>query len=204
MFDRDFETFLLEHVRRERATFYGIMIAIGGCSIACIVMAVAALIIFGLEAIGPVIELLILCVAFGAGCLGVRSEVRSSKEAVEEMAYGLDHPECNIPDDYLDETKGARREACRKIHHIRGLIVSYGVLSITLWGATVLLAALAGIGTQDFSMMMFLVAFIMFGMALPLTLLTIAYIKDYPESRKYREMADQILNEGQSEEQEKK
>ena len=201
MFDRDFETFLLEHVRREHATYYGIMIAIGGCSIACIVMAVAALIIFGfgLETIGIAIELVLMFLAFGAGCLGLRSIVRSCKEAAEEMAYGLEHPECNIPDDYLDETKNARWEACRKIHHIRGLIISYGVLSVTLWAATVLLAAIAGIGTPDYSIMLLLVAFIMFAMALPLTLLTIAYIKDYPESRKYREQADRILNEDQSE-----
>lgn len=195
MFDRDFETFLLEHVRRESAVYYGIMITFGCCAIACVVMAVAALIMFRLEAIGPVIELLILFLAFGAGCLADRSIARSSREAVEEMEYGLEHPECNIPDDYLDETKGARREACRKIHHIRGLIISYGVLSVTLWAATVLLAALGGIGTPDFSLMLLLVAFVMFAMAMPLTILTIAYIKDYPESRRYRESADRVLNE---------
>ena len=195
MFDREFESFLLEHVRRESAVYYGIMITLGCCAIACIVMAVAALIIFGLSAVVTSIELLILFLLFAAGCYADRSVARSSREAAEEMAYGLEHPECNVPDDYLDETKGARREACRKIHHIRGLIISYGVLSVTLWAAMVLLAALAGIGTSGFSPMLLLVAFVMFAMALPLTMLTIAYILDLPQARRYRESADRILEE---------
>ena len=195
MYDREFETFLLEHVRRESATYYGIMIALGGCSIACAVMAFAALIIFRVEGAWTEIELLLMFLGFGAACYADRSVARSSKEAAEEMACCLEDPECMIPDDYSREMKSARKEACRKIHHIRGLIISYGILSVTLWAATVLLAALAGIGTPDFSLMMLLIAFIMFGMALPLTLLTIAYILDLPQAHKYRERADAILNE---------
>ena len=124
MYNRDFEAFLLEHVRRESAVYYGIMITFGCCAIACIVMAVAALIIFGTEAIGTSIKLLVLFLPFAGGCLADRSIALGSKEAAEEMVYGLDHPECNVPDDYMDETKAARREACRKLHSIRSLIVA--------------------------------------------------------------------------------
>ena len=195
MFDREFEAFLFEHVRRESAVFYGIIITFGCCAIACIVMAIAALIIFGTAAIGTAVKLLVIFPIFAVGCYGSRSIARSNREAVEEMAYGLEHPECNIPEDYLDETKDARKEACRKIQHIRGLIISYGILSVTLWGATVLFAALAGIGTSGFSLMMLLVAFVLFVMALLLTILTIAYIKDLPLARRYRGHAERVLEE---------
>lgn len=71
MFDRDFEVFLIKHVRREGAVYFGIMIAIGGCAIACFVMAFAALIRFGLGAASTSLKLLALCLVFMGSCHGV-------------------------------------------------------------------------------------------------------------------------------------
>lgn len=195
MFNREFEAFLLKQVRREKAVYTGIMITFGCCAIACIVMAIAALIIYRIESVGIVIKLLLLFLGFAGICFANRYVTRSGSEAAEEMAYGLEHPECNIPDDYSDETKDARREACRKIHSIRGLIISYGIIAMMLWAVMVLMALLGGIGTPDFSLMFLLIAFVMLAMALPLSILTVAYILDLPTARRYRQLVDSVLND---------
>ena len=62
----------------------------------------------------------------------------------------------------------------------------------------VLFFALAGIGTSDFSLMMLLVAFAMLAMALPLTILAIAYMMDLPETHEYRKSIDYVLMEEQT------
>ena len=58
MFDEKFEEFLQEQVRRESFIYYGIMITFACCAIACLVMGVAALIIYGEEAVSIVIRLI--------------------------------------------------------------------------------------------------------------------------------------------------
>ena len=194
-FDRDFEAFLLEQVRREYAMYYGIMIAFGFCVIACIVMAIVAPIVFGMEALGISLKLILVCLIFVGCCCTARFIARKSWEAANEIAYGLEHPECNIPEDYMDETKEARDRVCRNLHSIWGLIVSYGIIAILLWAVTALLAFLGGIGTQDFSPMLLCASFVTFAMALGLSILAIAYIRDLPAARRYKNMIDQLLDE---------
>jgi hypothetical protein len=62
-----------------------------------------------------------------------------------------------------------------------------------LWAVTVLLAWLGGIDKADYNTMLLLVSFITLAMALGLSILTIAYIRDLPAARKYRQL---ILEEG--------
>lgn len=194
-FDRDFEAFLLEQIRRESAMYYGIMIAFGCCAIACIVMAVAAPIVFGTGALSISFKLILVCLIFASGCYATRFIARRGREAAEEMAYGLDHPECNIPDDYLDETKNARERACRNLKSIKGLIISYTIIAILLWAVTVLIAFLGGIGTSGFSPLLLCASCVTFAMALALSILAIAYITDLPAARRYRKKIDQLLEE---------
>ena len=194
-FDRDFEAFLLEQVRREYAMYYGIMIAFGCCAIACVVMAIAAPIVYGLEALSISLKLILACLIFVSGCYATRFIARRSKEAAEEMVYGLEHPECNIPEDYMDETKEARDRVCRNLHSIRGLIVSYTIIAVLLWAVTVLLVFLGGLGTEDFRLVFVCASVATFAMALGMSILTIAYICDLPAARRYKKMIDQLLDE---------
>lgn len=196
MFDRDFEVFIIKNVRRESAVYCGIMIALGGCAIACIVMAFAAVIRFGfgLEAFSTSLKLLALCLFFTGSCYSILSIVRSKRNVSREMAEMLDNPECMIPEQYSEEMQAARRAACRTLKHIHGLIISYGVLSFTLWAAMALFIGLAIIDRSDFTLMI-LVAFVMLAMALPLATLTILYMKDLPKAHKYKKNISYVLME---------
>lgn len=192
MYDREFETFLLKEVLRGNKVFRGIMIAYGCCSIACAIMAVAAVIIYGRESLTIMLKLLSLMLAFAVACYGARSVARSDMVAVEEMAAALEKPECNVPDDYSDMAKRARDKALRNLRSIKGLIISYGIIAFMLWAATLLFVFLAGIGTNSVDSMMLTLALITFAMALPLTILSVAYIRDLPNYRKYRRRIEEI------------
>lgn len=199
-FDRDFEIFLLRQVRREYAMYLGIMIAIGFCSLACALMAVGALVVYGREWIGNSIKLVLLALAFAGGCYANRNIASGSREVAEEMEYELERAESNIaesniPEDYSEEAQDARDRMCRNLRSIKGLIASYGIIAITLWAATALLAALAGLGTSDFSPVLLCAAIITFAMALALSILAIAYIRDLPAARRYREYIAEKRNE---------
>lgn len=199
MFDRDFEVFIIKHVRREGAMYCGIMIALGGCAIACIVMAFAAVIRFGfgIDAVSTSLKLLALCLFFTGSCYSVQSVVRSKRNVSREMAEMMNNPECMIPEQYSEEMQAARRAACRILKHIHGLIISYGVLSFTLWAAMALFIGLAIADRSDF-ILMILVAFVMLAMALPLTILTIVYMMDLPKAHKYKKEVNYVLMEEQT------
>ncbi len=197
MTDRDFEAFLLEQVRRESALYYGIMIALGCCAIACIVMAAAAVIVFGRGAIGISFKLIAVFAPFAGGCCASRFIAHKNSTAAEEMVCALEDPEWMIPDDYMDETIDARLEVCHKLKSIRGLIVSYSILAIVLWAAGLLFIFLSELGTSDFDLIMLLVAFVMFAMALSLSILAVAHIMDLPAARRYRQLVDENLESEQ-------
>ena len=110
------------------------------------------------------------------------------------MAYALKSPECSIPDDYMDETKAARQSACKNLRSIRGLIISYSILAVMLWAVTVLLAYIV-IATDYHRLMMLFLAFVVLSMALGLTILAAAYIRDLPRARKYRKFTDRSAEE---------
>jgi hypothetical protein len=170
------------------------MIAFGGCAAACVVMAVAAPIVFGVKSLGISLKLVLLCAVFVSLAYAVSYMVRADSEAADEIAYGLEQPDWNVPEDYSEETNNARERVCRTLNSIHGLIISYGIIAIMLWAVTVLLAWLGGIDKADYNTMLLLVSFITLAMALGLSILTIAYIRDLPAARKYRQL---ILEEGQ-------
>lgn len=186
MVDWEFEKFILEQVRRERAMYIGMAITFACCAIACLVMAAAALIIFRKEAFSICIKLLMLAPMFAGMCLGVWTVTRKDRKAEEEIAYAIDHPESSDPDEYTEETQKARSAACRTLRSIRGLIISYGLIALLLWGVTLLIGALAVSDGMSYGYLF--VSFITFCMALGLTILTIAYLCDIPNARRYRQM----------------
>ncbi len=195
MNDREFEKLLYEQVCREGAMYRGIMIAFGCCGIACAVMAVAAPIMFGLEALGISVKLLLLILLLAGMWYGARHMARSDGEAADEMAYGMEHPECNIPEDYMDETKTARQSAIRTLHSIRSLIVAYSIIALLLWAVTALIAFLSQPGTPSYSPILLLASFLTFSLALALTILTISYIRVIPAARRYRVFLDRGMEE---------
>lgn len=188
MFDEKFEEFLLEQVRRESLLYYGIMITFACCAIACFVMGVAALIIYGEEAVSIVIRLIGIIVMLVGFCYGCKSVAGKSREAAEEMANVLEHLKDKDQPEYSEETKEARRVACKNLHSIWGLIISYGVIALMLWAVTLLLVCL--VVYADLTYGALLGAFATFSIALALTILTIAYICDLPAARRYRNLIE--------------
>lgn len=189
--DKDFEIFLIKQVRREYAMYFGIMIAFGFCAAASAVMAIAAPIMFGRGMMSTSLKLIALALFFCGICYADINMLRSISDAAEEMTVGLNHPECSIPDDYTDKTKDVRERVCRNLRSITGLIISYGIISIMLWGAAVIIGALGGFGTDDIDMMFICASLIIFAMALAMSILTISYIWDIPAARRYRELIAQ-------------
>ena len=110
MFDRDFENLLLKTVRKDYALYFGIFVAFGGCTIACIVMAIAVFFVYGIkiEVLSLSLKILVAFLAFAGSCYALRYKVRSIRAAVKEMTFSLEQPECNIPNDYSEGTKEAR------------------------------------------------------------------------------------------------
>lgn len=188
MVDWEFEKFILEQVRRERAIYIGMAITFACCAIACLVMAVAAMIIFRAEAFGTCLKLLLLVPMFAGMCIGVWSVTRRDRKAEEEIAYAIDHPESCDPDEYTETTQRARSAACRILRSIRGLIISYGLMALMLWAVTLLIAALAISEGMGYGYLF--AAFVTFSMALALSILTIAYLCDLPAARRYRQIID--------------
>lgn len=188
MFDEKYEEFLLEQVRRESLLYYGIMITFACCAIACFVMGVAAIFIYGEEAASIVIKLIGTIVMLVSCCYGSRFVARKSREAAEEMANVLAHLKDKDQPEYTEETKEARRVACKNLHSIWGLIISYGIIALMLWAVTLLIVCLVAYDGLAYGAL--LGAFATFSIALALTILTIAYICDLPAARRYRNLIE--------------
>lgn len=193
MFNRVFEKFLLEQVRRESALYYGLMVTFACCTIACAVMAAAALILFRTEAVGIIIKLLLVMLIMAGACGGCRTVAQNSREAAAEMADVLADPECDEPADYTEKTEAARQSACRNLHSIRGLIISYSIIGLLLWAVTLLIAFL--VLSDSLSSGLLFVAFVTFAMGLGLIILSVAYLCDLPAAKRYRKMIDSSMDE---------
>ena len=197
MDDREFEAFLLKEVQRVSKVYYGIMTAYGFCAAASAVMAVAALFIYGRSSSGIIIKLLMATLSFAVMCFGAMSIARGNKVVIEEMAFALEDTSRRIPDDYSERAKSARYTALRNLKSTRGLIISYGIIAVMLWAAAVLFIFLSIEGTGDIDMMFLLLTVLMLAMAIPLTILSIAYMKDLPNYRKYKQLIEKNFDEAQ-------
>lgn len=193
MYDEKFERFLLKQIRRESAIYYGIMFTFACCTIACVVMGVAALIIYRSEALGIILKLVSAIAILAGCCYGSRSMARDLGKAAKDMEYVLEHTEQNALPEYTEETKETRLTVCQNIRSIWGVIISYGILALMLWAVTLLLVCLVLYAGLSYGAL--LGAFATFSMALGLSILTIAYICDLPKARRYRKLIENQSNQ---------
>ena len=179
-----FEMFLMKHVGRLRVVYAAVALVFLLCAVACMVMAVAAFI--KLHSILKAIVLLFMGAGFVYSALGFRGTSNRYGNAKEEIMDALEDPEFIVPDDYSERTLQIRANTRRTLKSIKGLIISYAVLSVVLWAMVPVLLWASGVtGDFTFTPAIFLLGLLMAAMALPLTILTIAYIKGYAETMRF-------------------
>ena len=181
---REFEEFLYRHVKRLLVVYTGVSLTFWLLAAACVVMFIAALMMHL-----PLLKGLLLLV-FGGGAvisaITFRQVAWNHREAEDEMAYGLEHPECNVPDDYEDNTKDIRNGACVTLKSVRSLIFAYSFIALMLWAATPIMFMAAGMGGGfGFSPGLFAVSFVLPAMAIPLTALAVSYMIGYRETKHF-------------------
>ncbi len=190
---KEFEVFLTEQVGRQKTvyTVCGWMLVL--LTAASVIMFIAG-VCMGLSILKGLL-LLVLGLGLFASGTSLRNAGKSYGDAQEEMEYGLSHPECNVPDDYEDNTKTMRRETCKVLKSLRGLIIAYGLMAAMMWAATPFLFIAAGaIGSSfDFEPILFGFCLVMPAMAIPLTILAIVCLRDYPQARRFMPQILQVL-----------
>ena len=164
MNEREFEEFILQQVRRTHSIhavsrWVYLLLAIAGVVIFLIGMAMHLSLSGGL----PV---LILSAGFLPASFVSKSAAASYAEAADEIAYGLEHPECNVPEDYLENTKIVRHAAC-------------------CWAGAVIIAVVSEPGGPWFEPGLFALSLVMATIAVFLTVLTIKSIRDLPMAARY-------------------
>ena len=189
---RTFEAFLRGHVRRQQLVNRAISWMYWLMAAACVVMSIAALVMR--QGIGGSIFILLIGGGAAASAAAFRTVSRNYGEAGEEIAYGLEHPECNVPDDYEDNTKSIRKSVCGCLRSVRSLVIAYGLIALLLLGCFPVLLWASGVtGAFDFSPLIFAVSFILPAMAVPLAALSISYLLGYGETKKFMPRILEVL-----------
>ena len=114
-----------------------------------------------------------------------KSAAASYAEAADEIAYGLEHPECNVPEDYLENTKIVRHAACKNLKSASGLVAAYGSMALMCWAGAVIIAVVSEPGGPWFEPGLFALSLVMATIAVFLTVLTIKSIRDLPMAARY-------------------
>ena len=184
MNEREFEEFIMMQMKRSQRIhgfnrwLYLVL------AVAAVVMLVVAVILRinvlkALSAI-PMALMFLLSSRFS------KSAAEGYRYAAEDMEYVLGLPDGEIPEEYTDATKAARRSACRSLASTRGLIISYGIISLSCWGAA---GVLLWVTTLEYGMsqlIFFGLTMVLAAMAVILMVLTIHSIRDLPMAKKYR------------------
>lgn len=183
MNEREFEEFILQQVRRTHSIhavsrWVYLLLAIAGVVIFLIGMAMHLSLSGGL----PV---LILSAGFLPASFVSKSAAASYAEAADEIAYGLEHPECNVPEDYLENTKIVRHAACKNLKSASGLVAAYGSMGLMCWAGAVIIAVVSEPGSPWFEPGLFALSLVMATIAVFLTVLTIKSIRDLPMAARY-------------------
>ena len=183
MNEHEFEEFILQQVRRTHSIhavsrWVYLLLAIAGVVIFLIGMAMHLSLSGGL----PV---LILSAGFLPASFVSKSAAEGYAEAADEIAYGLEHPECNVPEDYLESTKNIRQAACKTLKSTRGLVASYGSMGLMCWAGAVIIAVVSEPGGPWFEPGLFALSLVMATIAVFLTVLTIKSIRDLPMAARY-------------------
>lgn len=183
MKDREFEEFILLQVRRSHSIH-------AVCRWVYLLLAIAGVVIFliGMSmhlSLAGGLPVLILSAGFLPASFVSKSAAASYAEAADEIAYGLEHPECNVPEDYLENTKDIRRAACKTLKSTRGLVFAYGFVGLMCWAGAVIIAIVSEPGGPGFLPGLFALALVMAVMAVFLTVLTIKSIRDLPMAARY-------------------
>lgn len=179
------------------------------CAWALRVMAAASVIMFiaGVSMRLSIVKGLMLLV-LGAGFLLTSFVFKSTAsgyyDAADEIRYGLDHPESNVPEDYEPNTKSMRKSICLAMKSPLSLVFAYGFIGLMLWGCTALLIGLSGVFSLlnpdpgpwvTFEPLMFALSFVTLAMAVPLTYLSIMYYRDIPAARHFRAQILAVLDD---------
>ena len=188
-----FESFLLKQVSRLRIVYLACSIVYFLLGIATVVMTVMIL-IMRLPISKGIFLLLMGAGFFFAGNI-YKGIAASYKAAADEIRYGPARPGSRFPDDYGDSTKQICTDTCYKLKSIGSLIFAYGFIALILWGFTPLMFWASGIFGDSFQFepVLLAAAFIMPAMALPLTLLAIAYALDHSETKRFMPQILEVL-----------
>ena len=183
MNDREFEEFILMQVKRSHSIH-------AVCRWLYLVMAIAGVVVFfiGMSmhlSLSGGVSVLILSAGFLPASILSRSAASAYAEAAEEIEYGLAHPECNVPEDYMDSTKNIRRDACRTLKSTKSLVASYGSIALMCWAGGIIIVIVSEPGSPWFEPALFALSFVMFTMAVILTVLTVKSIRDLPMAGRY-------------------
>lgn len=194
--DHKYEVFVLEQAKRyadmnaKCAKVYVVL------AVACIAMGVVG--IFLGKSVLKGIVIMAWSIGFYAARKYYEEVADSTWSCAEKIEAAIEDPDFDIPDQYDDDVLALRDLVTPTLKNVRSQVIAYSVIAVSLWAATILLAALFGFGGTDYSPILLISSFIMGGMGFVITVLAIRSIRDLPVAKAY----DRYLYEDLSEEDE--
>ncbi len=192
---REFEEFILMQIKRSNSVHTAgrwIYLLLGIVGIVGFIVGV----LMGLGVSGG-LPILVMSIGFLPASIASKSAAASYADAAEDMALCLEDPECAVPDDYSDSTMKMRQSACNTLKSTKGLIVSYGVIALACWVGAVIIVFASDPGGPYFEPGILALSFVLFTIAVVLTVLTVKSIRDLPMARRYARWLEEESEDGE-------
>lgn len=189
MNEREFEEFVLMQVKRSQSIHTvgrWVYLLFGLAGIVVFFIGIAS----GLDLAGG-LSFLIASIGFLPASIFSKKVAASYADAAKDMEEVLSDPECHAPEDYEENTLDIRKAACSTLKSTTGLIVSYGIIALACWAGAIIIVIVSAPGTPDFIPGIFALSFVLFTIAVILSILSIKSIRDLPMARRYAEWLKQ-------------
>ena len=196
MNEREFEEFVLMQVKRSQSIHTvgrWVYLLFGIAGIVVFFIGIAS----GLDLAGG-FSFLIASIGFLPASMFSKKVAASYADAAKDMEEVLSDPECDVPEDYEENTQDIRKAACDTLKSTTGLIVSYGIIALACWAGAIIIVVVSAPGTPDFIPGIFALSFVLFTIAVILSNLTLKSIRDLPMARRYAEWLKQNATQKKS------